>query len=167
MGTCYRIIDHTNKLYYDMDKWSVTEEALQSPEALIAYMTEGIARDSWQIQMAEAVVRDVKKYMAFPLVYATDTGGSDDFDEAGANYRQCGDRFWSYHGIWSPFDPLPVGSGTYLVWDKDPCSASKNWCEARYFNGRQWCDVNHLPLALHSPFWWAQHDNAYGLENIK
>lgn len=158
MGTCYRIVDDASRLYYNMDKWCINDDDLVSLEALQAWAKEVPAcGEQWMVNMANAIVRDVSRNMKFPLTAHGDGGDVfHDIEEAG--YRCCGERFCSYHGVSVPFDPLPVQPGTYLVWDKEPFSASSPRPDRRQWDGKHWCDSSNRPLALHAPFWWTTLD---------
>lgn len=170
MGTLYRIIDRKNKLYYEMDGWSIDAESLKSPASLYFHLTEH-RKEEWEIQMVASIIKDVAKYMDFPLEAHSDTGSDFYHDCESEGYRCCGSRFWSYNKIWnkiwSPFDPLPAEANTYFVWDTEPCTASQPKPTLCYFNGRHWCDGDGRPLSIHAPFWWASLDNEYAQELAK
>lgn len=156
MGTCYRIIDHKNKRYYDMDKWSVHDSDLTSKTTLhqrlvLDLQEEG--EEEWRIEMGKAIVRDVARHMEFPLTYGTDTSdGFMEVEEAG--YMYVGDRFCSYHGVSTPYDPKPIVPGIYAVWDDDPFTASKPKPYAQFWDGNYWCDLNRKRLVVEPRLWW-------------
>lgn len=171
MGTLYRIVDHKNKLFYDMDRWVVWPEVLTSVEELTAHLVTGPAERNepkWIIDMGAAVVRDVSKHMEFPLDRAYDC--EDEYhDVEDEGYTYCGDRFCSHVNINTPYDSKPDVVGEYATWLCNPFNYGMPDSTRMYWNGAQWksTDSDDWGLASDVPVWWTPLDNSDITERLK
>jgi hypothetical protein len=169
MGTCCRIVDPKNKLYYEMDKWYVGNDDLVSVEALTKRLVDDpIAdeEDAWRVNMGRAIVATVSKYMTFPLESHTD-GGDVYFDIEEQGYVCCGDRFSSGCNVNTPYDPKPPAPGEYFTWHDEWFAASGPAPVKRLWNGTHWCDARGWRLTVDTPVWWASLDNEVAIERTK
>lgn len=154
MGTCYRLVDHKRKLYYDLNKWYAMDvqavEAATSFEALASALSAH-SDETWYAESAKQIAEKVTEYMELPVVVNADTS---DWDVAEEGYVECGGRFTVGNGFHHPYEGVPQWANTYVVCQECPGNHSTKF-ELCKWDGSHWLDKKGLPLALHTPFYWA------------